>query len=175
MIWHIRMNNRGKNKGPQWCGRAIRGALAEMAFCKWANLYWSGLGSACAPDAGFHFEVRNHAGENYQLEFRPKDDEGKENSIFIFAWGYYDRFVFHGWQTGHYIMDHGKETDFGNGRPTCWALLKDHLKDLREIAFLGERWTEVQDESIVRRMYDEPAAGTLWDPGKEEERDRGTI
>ena len=75
--------------------RHVMGALGEMAFAKWANIFWSGsLGDYHADDVG-PYQVRAIYGERHRLIIRPGD---KDNKKFILVWDQTPKYFLMGWQ-----------------------------------------------------------------------------
>lgn len=74
----------------------IEGALGEIAFAKWANLFPSGAFTLNAVDVG-RFEVRTRSRQGYDLIVHPKD---KDDAIFILVVGIDGTYELQGWIRG---------------------------------------------------------------------------
>lgn len=56
---------------------AIEGALGEMAFAKWLNVYWHGAHTFRADDVTGRWEVRTRSKHSYDLIVHPEDPDWK--------------------------------------------------------------------------------------------------
>jgi hypothetical protein len=76
----------------------IMGAAAELAVCKFRNLFWSGATGIRARDGGKDVEVRwTHHENTGGLVIYPKDDN---NAIFVLCDGYAPTINLVGWIKG---------------------------------------------------------------------------
>lgn len=75
----------------------VEGACAELAFCKWRGVYWTGLSQLRARDGG-EFEVRytHHEGNGGLIIYEHDIDD----RVFVLIDGYAPRFRLVGWLRG---------------------------------------------------------------------------
>jgi hypothetical protein len=96
----------------------IEGAAGEMAFAKWAGLYWSGnIGNLSADDVGAT-QVRTRSRHDYDLILHPSDPD---NRVFVLVTGTAPEFRLVGWIWG----GEGKRPEFwsdpARGRPAFFV------------------------------------------------------
>lgn len=110
------------------------GAGAEMAFAKWANVYWSFHVNSFAPDTADvgRIEIRSSDKHHHNLIIRPWDaqDEAKISRPYVFVTGDYPTFRIHGWAIGREVMLEKYWRDLGNGREPCWIMPRRDLTPL---------------------------------------------
>ena len=83
----------GASDGDRW-DRDIEGAAGEMAFAKWANMFWSGaLGDLKADDVG-DVQIRTSAYASGRLILHPADPDDR---IFVLVTGIGPRYTLRGW------------------------------------------------------------------------------
>jgi hypothetical protein len=89
-------SDRAQNGASSW-DNEIQGSLAELAWCKHRNIYWSGVSDIHAKDGG-NIEVRwTHHTHNGGLIIYPNDGD---QDIFVLAEGYAPTIYFVGWIHG---------------------------------------------------------------------------
>lgn len=89
--------DRAQNEQSSW-DNEIGGALAEMAWCKLTDTYWSGVGGLRFPDSGSGVEVRwTHLEGRGGLIVYEGDDR---SSVYVLAEGYAPEIRFVGWLNG---------------------------------------------------------------------------
>lgn len=76
----------------------VMGATAELAICKYKNIFWSGATGIKAKDGGKQIEVRwtHHEGYGGLIVYSNDDD----NSIFVLCDGYAPTINIIGWLRG---------------------------------------------------------------------------
>lgn len=96
----------------------VEGACAELAFCKWRGVYWSGLSQLRARDGG-DFEVRYtvHEGNGGLIIYEHDVDDG----VFVLIDGHAPRFRLVGWMRGR----DGKRDEFR--KPFGFLVPRDRL------------------------------------------------
>lgn len=90
----------------------VEGACGELAFCRFANLYWPAKVDTyrSEPDIDPNIEVKTRSRHDYELLVR-KDDN--PDSIFVLVTGIYGKYEVRGWMLGkdamkdEYIQTHG--------------------------------------------------------------------
>ena len=89
----------------------INGALAELAFCKWRGIYWSGVSRIKATDGGA-CEVRwtRHKDTGGLIVY----DHDQDDCNFILADGFAPIYRMIGWIVGKDAKLHAGKTNFGN-------------------------------------------------------------
>jgi hypothetical protein len=90
-------NDMAKPKNNEEWGNEIEGAGGEMAFAKWANVYWHpGVGTYKAPDVG-GYQVRTRTESWYDLIVRNND---KDDDRFALVLGKMPDYQIVGWISG---------------------------------------------------------------------------
>ena len=151
------VENIGKKRKPAYGARADRdwqyhseGALKEMAFAKWANLYWNGnLGQLSLSDVGQKFEVRGRPNHANDLIIRTGDPVDK---FYILVTGLNGHYRIQGWISG----EEGKnEAWFGNhfaGRPPMYMVPKSALRDMKELPIEPVMSMQASENNAVLRV-----------------------
>jgi hypothetical protein len=102
----------------------IQGALAELAFSKYANWYWAApVNTFSAPDCGKNVQVRWRSQFDWDLIIRPKDDD---EQIYVLVVGTAPTFKVCGWIRGR----DGKKKEYEKchgGRPPAYFVPQSAL------------------------------------------------
>lgn len=114
------------------------GAGGEMAFAKWANVYWSySVNSFAAQGDVGNIEVRTGDNHSKNLLIRPYDFErghSKENSPFVCVTGSFPDFRIWGWAMAKEVaVDRYWRDNLGNARRGCWIMPRAHLHPLTSL------------------------------------------
>jgi hypothetical protein len=96
-------------KGRSTWDNEIEGACAELAWCKYLGLFWTGVSHPKAKD-GAGMEVRWTQHEDGGLIVYPHDDD---SSVFVLAKGFAPEYRFVGWLRGSEGKALGANTNFG--------------------------------------------------------------
>lgn len=93
--------DREQTQSSSW-DNEINGVLAELAWCKFRNIYWSGVSDLKAKDGG-DIEIRwtHHTGRGGLIVYNKDNDD----SIFILSEGYAPTIFFVGWQRGSFAKE----------------------------------------------------------------------
>lgn len=98
----IQKNRVDRNKDGKFVwDRALEGACAELAYCKWRGCYWSGVEKIKARDAGF-VEIRWTGHEAGGLIVNPWEED---DARFVLMYGKRGKYQIVGWFTGKEAKD----------------------------------------------------------------------
>ena len=118
-------NAHGFDARPSMIDIDVYGALAEIAYCKYRNTYWSGpVNNYKDPDAGDSVQVRHSQLNNASLILREND---REDYYYVLVTGEMPTFKICGWIQGA----DGKRDNFlraPNNRPPAWFVPQSSLK-----------------------------------------------
>jgi hypothetical protein len=113
----------------------VEGALAEMAFAKAMNRYWSS-GDVHDVDVG-HWEIRQtpKPKSKAKLVVRERDKQlGKMDKPFALVCGRYGEYEIAGWMMGHDCQVLGELKDpTGTGRPKAYFIPAENLKSMEDV------------------------------------------
>lgn len=109
----------------------VNGAIYEMAFAKWLNVYWdfelrkSKTGKVLykAPDVA-GYQVRGTEHLNGRLIYRQRD---AKNEPYVLVVGSYFKYNIKGWMMGSEIVRHDEWINNPHGRGKCWMVPQPHL------------------------------------------------
>lgn len=110
---------------PEVLTDSVTGALAEMAYCKAAGIYWPA--SVCnykGPDAGQHTQIRSTHHQGGHL-FVYEDD--KLADCFVLVTGTPPALTVHGWITGEQARQVGKHEQPEGHKRARWKVRQDQL------------------------------------------------
>jgi hypothetical protein len=104
-----RRGDRVQKQRSSW-DNEVEGACAELAFCKWRGVYWTGVSQLRARDGG-DFEVRYtiHEGTGGLIIYEHDSDDG----VFVLIDGHAPRFRLVGWLRGRDGKRDEYKTAFG--------------------------------------------------------------
>ena len=95
----LRDNNRDPKGDELTWDRDIEGALGELAFCKWADIHWTGsINTFHDPDAGVDIQVRTTKLSSGCLIVRADD---KREDKYVLVTGIHPTYQIRGWVYGH--------------------------------------------------------------------------
>jgi hypothetical protein len=127
----------GWGRASECWGSHIQGALAELAFAKFLNVYWEGHNNEFTrrPDV-MGCEVRWSGIQ--KLKKKPND---KPNQKFVLVSGEIElgesqslpHMVIHGWLFGHEFETLGVLADLGNRHRPAWFVDADKLHPMSEL------------------------------------------
>lgn len=102
--------------------RGVEGSLAECAFAKYKNIYYSGKGTCFGPDFQNHEEVRMSPLPHACLILHPED---KDESEYWLLTGLHGEYIIHGYLLGKDGKQDKYWVDKGNGRPAFFIPQSD--------------------------------------------------
>lgn len=119
-------NHRSPRGDDDTWDRDIEGACAELAFAKFANVFWDGsIGSFHAPDVG-NIQVRSTKYQSGCLIVRA--DDTREH-IYVLVCGVHPTYKMIGWMYGHEAMQEEWRKD-----EESWFVPQTCLHDLQSLS-----------------------------------------
>jgi hypothetical protein len=111
----------------------IHGAGGEMAFAKFAGLYWNGsVDTFKSPDLGSNIQVRTRSGVGGREDLIVRANDRSED-VFVLVVGQMPNYTVVGWRSGMFCKKPAYAREYG-GRPSAYFVPRADLNDFDLLA-----------------------------------------